>query len=242
MPDRKPTPDRRINLQPAHKLCLSCQNSQVSTAQSQLRIYCAAGHRSASADCPDYAGNGHQALLNAIKQRIRETQLNYRGRFNILQPDCHNCVQNCCTTPFLDRTPFYPEDALYYLLSDQPLPNISKSLKHCMFFNQGCTLPADLRPHVCIEYKCLYQHDAPLSEMGQFINYATIDLLAVVTGDYTGWRGEYTIENRPALKQRGFAAGKTFDRFDREWDPAFPTRDLYAIYDIRYSPDNHMRG
>jgi hypothetical protein len=241
MTDRNNGGARRKSLLTADKTCLSCRHSEITTARGQLQIYCQKNHLSNNGHCADYLDSGTSRLLLAIKERVRGAQQNYRGRFNILQPACDSCVQNCCTTPFLDRTPFYPEDALYYLLSDQPVPNVPKALKHCMFFNQGCTLPATLRPHVCIEYKCIYLNDGTLDELGNTINFATIDLLAVATRDFVGWRGEYTIENKAALKRRGFAAGKIYDRFDREWDPQNPLADLYRYYGVNIT-ENERRG
>jgi hypothetical protein len=223
---------RRKSLSPANKICLSCRHGEVSTARGRLRVFCEKKHTSADSDCPDYAESGTRPLLEAIKGHIQRAQLDYRTRFNEIHPDCFSCVQNCCSTPFLSRTPFYPEDEIYYLLRDQSLPNVPKGLKHCMFFNMGCTLPIDLRPHVCIEYKCIYQDDEPINSLGYIINYTTIDLLAVTTRDYSGWRGEYTIKDRPSLKHKGAVAGKIYDRFDREWDPKHPTRDLFALYEV----------
>ncbi|MEW6730127.1 MAG: hypothetical protein AB1489_02200 [Acidobacteriota bacterium] len=229
----------RSNLSPANKICLSCRQGEVSTERGRLCVFCHLGHTYADAGCPDYQDTGTATLLEAIQHRIHQTQLGYRKRFNEIHPDCFSCVQNCCTTPFLNRTPFYPEDAIYYLLRDQPLPQVPKGLKHCMFFQAGCTLPIDLRPHVCIEYKCIYQGDEEIDELARTINYATIDLLAVATRDYVGWRGEYTTENRPSLQRRGLLAGKTYDRFDREWDPQYPTRDLYVLYQVKSLPRDY---
>jgi hypothetical protein len=215
-----------------NKSCLSCRHSQVSTERNQLRIFCQRGYLENDGSCADYSDIGTSRLLDAIKTRIRQAQQRYRGRFNILQPDCSSCVQNCCTTPFLNRTPFYPEDGLYYLLCDQPVPNVPKGLKHCMFFHNGCSLPSDLRPHACIEYKCIYQQDQQIDNLGRVINYTTIDLLAVATREYQDWRGEYTTEDRPSLKQRGLKPGKIYDRFDREWQPTEPIKDLLIIYEV----------
>lgn len=232
MPEPKRTARRRLSLQPAHKICLSCQHSDISTERGQLRVLCNRGHERAEGDCRDYCDAGTSALLAAIARRIEDTQQAYRVRFNEIHPDCFGCVQNCCTTPFLSRTPFYPEDALYYILRDQPLPHVPKGLKHCMFFNRGCTLPVDLRPHVCIEYKCIYQDDARINALGQIINYATIDLLAVATRDYSGWRGQYTVADRASLKRKGLPADRIYDRFDREWDPQDPIGDLLVLYQV----------
>ena len=232
MPGTVKAGGRRKSLSSVNKICLSCRHGEVDTNRGRLRVLCHKGHLMAGSDCPDYSELGTRVLLEAIKDRVHRAQLDYRKRFNELHPDCFSCVQNCCTTPFLNRTPFYPEDEIYYLLRDQALPNVPKGLKHCMFFNMGCTLPIDLRPHVCIEYKCIYQDDERINELGYIINYTTIDLLAVSTRDYSGWRGEYTIESRPSLRRKGLASGKIYDRFDREWDPQHPTRDLFSLYEV----------
>ncbi len=217
---------------PAHKICLSCSYSEVSTERGQLRVFCQKEHKQAILECADYKDAGTSQLLLAIKEVVRQTQENYRTRFNQIPPNCISCVQNCCTTPFLDRTPFYPEDTIYYMLSDKVVPKVPKGLKHCMFFNQGCSLPIDLRPHVCIEYKCIYQHDGEIDKLAEITNQATIYLLAVATRDYSGWRGEYTIEDRPSLKQHGALPGKIYDRFNREWDPQNPIADLLILYKL----------
>lgn len=223
---------RRKSLMPAHKICLSCYYSQVSAERGQLRIFCQKEHRQATSECPDYVDSGASRLLIAIKDCLRQAQENYRKRFNLIPPNCVSCVQNCCTTPFLDRTPFYPEDVVYYMLCDEAVPKVPKGLKHCMFFNQGCSLPIDLRPHVCIEYKCIYQNDEDINQLAKITHQATIDLLAVTTKDYSGWRGEYTIEDRPSLKQHGGVAGKIYDRFNREWNPKKPMADLLILYKV----------
>jgi hypothetical protein len=116
------------------------------------------------------------------------------------------------------------------MLSDKAVPKVPKELKHCMFFNNGCTLPINLRPHVCIEYKCIYQNDTEINSLAATINQATIYLLAITTKDYAGWRGEYTIEDRPVLKEYGGIEGKIYDRFNREWDTQNPIKDLLELY------------
>lgn len=232
MSTRKPANNRRRKLAPAHKLCLSCRNGEVTTDRGQLRIFCQREHLQADSQCPDYSDAGTSRLLAAIAAQIRQAQSGYRGRFHILQPDCNQCVQNCCTTPFLDRTPFYPEDEIYYLLCDQIPPNIPKGLRHCIFFHNGCTLPNEFRPHVCVEYKCIYQNDIEIGNLAAVLHRATIDLLAVATGDFAGWRGDYNTENRASLKRRNFPPGIFFDRFDRPWDPEHPTKDLAELYGV----------
>jgi hypothetical protein len=229
LPTRK-TVSRRRSLAPPHKLCLSCQHGEVHTSQNRLRIYCAQEYRQATTNCPSYQNRGTQTLLAAIANYLQQLQRDYRQRFERLQPDCWHCVQNCCTTPFLTKTPFYPEDAIYYLLRDQPLPQVPMKLKHCMFFQRGCTLPLDLRPHVCIEYQCIYQNDITIKSLGGNSFQATIDLLAITTGDYQGWRGVYNTETWAELRERGYLAGRTYDRFYREWNPENPTQDLQLIY------------
>lgn len=221
---------RRKSLLPAVKLCLSCSYAETSVDRGQLRIFCGKNHSRADKDCADYDDAGTADLLEAIKERIAKVERAYRERFNRISPDCINCVQNCCSTPFLNKTPFYPEDAIYYMLSDQPVPNIPKGIKHCMFFNNGCTLSVDMRPHACIEYKCIYQADDQIDLFGRVINYTTIDLLAVVTRDYVGWRGVYKPEEHLSMQARGLQVGKVYDRFDREWDTEKPIQDLLLIY------------
>lgn len=215
---------------PPHKLCLSCKNAEVSTEKGRLRIFCACSHTSTPVDCPDYKEAGTRLLLEAIRDFVRDVQSSYRKRFSLLAPDCGSCVQNCCTTPFLDRTPFYPEDEIYYLLCDFPVPHIPAGLSHCIFFNNGCTLPSDLRPHVCVEYKCIYLDDARMQEYAKIINRATIDLLAVTTRQYEAWRGIYRPEHSAAMRKRGLVSGLIYDRFDRVWNPDEPLRDLMELY------------
>ncbi|MBI4853819.1 MAG: hypothetical protein HY819_18650 [Acidobacteria bacterium] len=221
---------RRKSLMPADKICLSCSYADVSTERSQLKIFCQKEFFQAGDNCSGYKGAGTKELLIAIKNKIQEAQENYRQRFNQIHPDCINCVQNCCTTPFLARTPFYPEDVIYYMLCDRVVPKVPKGLKHCMFFNQGCTLPTTLRPHVCIEYKCIYQDDIEINLLAEITNQATIYLLAVATRDFSGWRGEYTIEDKPSLKELGAVPGQVYDRFNRAWDINKPISDLLILY------------
>jgi hypothetical protein len=221
---------RRKSLLSTNKICLSCKYGEVSTERSQLKIFCQKELLEANENCPEYENSGTKELLLAIKNKVQETQETYRKRFNQLHPDCINCVQNCCTTPFLSRTPFYPEDVIYYMLCDRAVPKVPKGLKHCMFFNQGCTLPITLRPHVCIEYKCIYQNDTFINSLGEITNQATIDLLAVATRDFSGWRGEYTIEDKPSLKALGGIPNQIYDRFNRPWDVANPINDLLILY------------
>lgn len=221
---------RRKSLMPANKICLSCSYSQVATDRGKLRIFCQKEYKQATENCIDYSNNGTSHLLTAIKEKIIQVQESYRARFNQIHPNCFTCVQNCCTTPFLTHTPFYPEDVIYYMLSDKTVPKVPKELKHCMFFNNGCSLPINLRPHVCIEYKCIYQNDAEINSLATTINQATIYLLAITTEDYSGWRGEYTIEDRPILKELGGVEGKIYDRFNREWNTKTPIKDLLELY------------
>ncbi len=224
---------RRKSLMPANKICLSCSYAETSTERRQLQIFCQKQFLQADDSCPEYQDLGTKELLEAIKEKLQQAQEQYRKRFNEIHPDCINCVQNCCTTPFLNCTPFYPEDIIYYMLCDKVVPKIPKGLKHCMFFNQGCTLPMTLRPHVCIEYKCIYQNDSEINYLAEVTNQAIIYLLAVATKDFSGWRGQYTIEDKPSLKQLGAVAGQTHDRFNRRWDIENPIDDLLILYGCR---------
>jgi hypothetical protein len=121
---------------------------------------------------------------------MRKTQRGYRSVFNVVQPDCPNCTSNCCTRPNLRKTPFFGEDAIYYLLIGQPLPKIPSRVNHCIFFNQGCTLPSHLRPHACIEYKCPFVENPPqIDVLGDRLNRDVVYLLSVATLDHRRWRG-----------------------------------------------------
>jgi hypothetical protein len=210
--------------------CLSCPHAvvRVGSEREGLSIRCRMGHSSAIA-CPDYRDDGRKNLLLAIVDHIRRTQRGYRSVFNVMQPDCPNCTSNCCTRPNLKKTPFFGEDAIYYLLIGQPLPKIPKHANHCIFFDRGCTLSADLRPHACIEYKCPFVENPPrIDVLGERLHTDVVYLLAVATRDFVRWRGLY-----PVHDVRGGASGVVADRFENLWDPANPTADLEARYRVR---------
>ena len=150
-------------------------------------------------------------------------------RARATEPDCPNCKQNCCTRPFLQKTPFYGEDAIYYLLIGQPLPAIPAGVDHCIFFDAGCTLPSHLRPHVCIEYKCPFTPQPPqIDRLGERMGEDAIYLIAVATREYVEWRGAY-----PETDDDGRATGSTVDRFQNRWDPSEPLVDLEQRYGVR---------
>ena len=209
--------------------CLSCANGKVRIDGDHLKILCAKRHRSA-VGCPDAAEDARtNALMHAIVRRLRRTQLGYRKVFNVVQPDCPNCKQNCCTRPFLQKTPFYGEDAIYYLLIGQPLPKVPRGVDHCVFFDKGCTLPSHLRPHVCIEYKCPFVPQPPqIDVLGERLGQDAIYLIAVATREYVGWRGAYR-----ETDDDGRPTGWTTDRFQHRWDPADPLADLEARYGVK---------
>lgn len=218
---------RRVTVQEMTASCLSCTHGTVDMQGDRMKIYCAKRRRSA-VDCPDAVEDGRGELLRAIVRRVRRTQTSYRSVFNVIQPDCPNCTQNCCTRPFLQKTPFYGEDAIYYLLIGQPLPEIPDGVDHCIFFDQGCTLPSHLRPHVCIEYKCPFVENPPqIDTLGERMNEDTIYLIAVATRDYRGWRGVY-----PEKDANGRSTGRTLDRFQHAWNPKRPAADLRERYGV----------
>jgi hypothetical protein len=220
-------PLRRVSVKVPTGACLSCEYGEVNVEGDHLKVFCGRRHRSA-VDCPDYVDDGRSALLKAIVRRVRRTQTGYRSVFNVIQPDCPNCTQNCCTRPFLKKTPFYGEDAIYYLLIGQPLPTIPKGVDHCIFFDNGCTLPSHLRPHVCIEYKCPFVDNPPqIDVLGERMNEDTIYLIAVATQEYEDWRGAYDV-----MDDDGNATGEIVDRFDATWDPDDPLADLEVKYGV----------
>jgi hypothetical protein len=210
-------------------LCLSCPYSEVRVGSERqgLSIRCRKGRVSA-VDCPDYQDDGRARLLHAIVLNMRRTQRGYRSVFNVLQPDCPNCTSNCCTRPNLRKTPFFGEDAIYYLLIGQPLPKIPSRVNHCIFFDRGCTLPSHLRPHACIEYKCPFVDNPPqIDVLGERLNRDVVYLLAVATRDFRFWRGAYS-----ELDARGRTTGAIVDRFDNRWDPSDPMADLTSRYRV----------
>jgi len=221
-------------------LCLSCPYShiRVSGERNVLAIRCRKGHSSAVA-CPDYAEDGRSALLGAIVQHIRKTQRGYRTVFNIIQPDCPNCTSNCCTRPFLQKTPFYGEDAIYYLLIGEKIPPIPKGVAHCYFFDNGCTLLSPLRPQACIEYKWPFVEKPPkIDVLGDQLQQDVLYLLAVATKNFDQWRGRYE-----EVDVRGGLTGRTVDRFNVRWDPDDPLADLEIRYGVtRLDEDATHRG
>lgn len=220
-------PRRRTTVLEPTGECMSCVYGTVRVMGDRLKVSCAMRHKSA-VDCPDYVDDGRSELLHAIVRRVRRTQTGYRKVFNVIQPDCPNCTQNCCTRPFLKKTPFYGEDAIYYLLIGQKLPTIPKGVDHCIFFDKGCTLPSHLRPHVCIEYKCPFIENPPqIDVLGERMNEDTIYLIAVATQEYEDWRGAYDEQD-----DEGDSTGRTVDRFHHEWDPEEPLDDLRRRYGL----------
>jgi hypothetical protein len=219
---------RRVAVTEPTADCLTCENATVRVEGERLKIFCGLRHRSA-VGCPDVVEDARSTeLLKAIVRRVRRTQVGYRRVFNVIQPDCPNCKQNCCTRPFLKKTPFYGEDAIYYLLIGQPLPDVPRGADHCVFFDQGCTLPSHLRPHVCIEYKCPFVDNPPeIDTLGGRMSEDVIYLIAVATREYAGWRGVYRERD-----ERGRATGATVDRFQHQWDPDDPLADLEERYGL----------
>lgn len=218
---------RRVSVSTPAGSCLSCDNGTVTLDGARLKVFCARRHRHASG-CPDYSEDGRAGLLNAIVARIRKTQRTYRGVFRIIEPDCPNCRQNCCTQPFLNKTPFYGEDAIYYLLINQPLPSIPEGVDHCIFFDRGCTLPDHLRPHVCIEYKCPFIENPPqIDTLGEQMEEDVTYLIAVATQQFVEWRGVY-----PEQDETGATTGRMLDRHGAEWDPSDPMADLFGRYGV----------
>lgn len=218
---------RRTTVTEPTSSCLSCSNGTVRILGDKLKILCAARHRSA-VGCADYDEDGRAEILHAIVGRVRRTQTGYRKVFNVIQPDCPNCTQNCCTRPFLKKTPFYGEDAIYYLLIGQPLPKVPEGVDHCIFFDNGCTLASHLRPHVCIEYKCPFVDNPPqIDTLGERMSEDTIYLIAVATQEYEEWRGAYVAE-----REDGEPSDAIVDRFDNGWDPDDPLADLRARYGL----------
>lgn len=207
---------------------MSCANATVRVESNEpLKVWCSRGRASAVA-CPDQVETGTSALLQAIVRDMRKTQTGYRTVFNVVEPDCPNCTHNCCVQPFLNKTPFYGEDAIYYLLIGQQLPNIPRNADHCIFFDRGCSLPAHLRPHVCIEYACPFVESPPkMDELGRRLNEGAIYLLAVATGEFADWRG--AVED---VDERGEMSGLMVDRFGNRWDPNDPLADLYERYGV----------
>jgi hypothetical protein len=167
---------------------------------------------------------------------MRATQRGYRSVFDVIQPDCPNCTSNCCTRPNLRKTPFFGEDAIYYLLIGQPLPRIPKRVDHCVFFDAGCTLPGHLRPHACIEYTCPFVDNPPrIDVLGERLHRDVVYLLAVATREFVRWRGAY-----PETDSDGEATGFVVDRFGDRWDPADPAADLEVRY--RVAGSGRKRG
>ena len=217
---------RRVVVKQLTASCLSCAHGTVKVENEGLKVFCAKRHTSAVA-CPDAQEDGRAELMHAIVSRVRRTQTGYRKVFNVVQPDCPNCKENCCTRPFLPKTPFYGEDQIYYLLIGQPLPSIPKGVDHCIFFNQGCTLPSHLRPHVCIEYKCPFTPQPPeIDTLGERMTQDTIYLITVATKDMN-WRGTY-----PQKDEHGRRTRRVVDRFKREWNPSDPLGDLREKYGV----------
>ena len=222
-----PGPTRRVAVKQLAAECLSCQHGTVRMEGEQIKVLCANRHRLAAA-CPDYVDDGRSRLLHAIVRRVRRTESGYRKVFNVVQPDCPNCTSNCCTRPFLQKTPFYGEDTMYYLLIGQPLPDIPKGVDHCIFFSNGCTLESHLRPHVCIEYKCPFtEQPKQIDVLGDRLKQDTIYLISVATRKYESWRGVYKERDK-----NGTPTGRIVDRFETVWNPEDPLADLFVRYGL----------
>lgn len=220
----RPTPVR----EPAAG-CMSCAHATVRVLGERegLKVGCALGHRS-GVGCPDQAECGSGDLLRAIVGHMRRVQKGYRKTFDVVEPDCPNCVSNCCTKPNLNKTPFFGEDAIYYLLIGQPLPKIPRGIDHCVFFDVGCTLPSHLRPHVCIEYRCPFIENPPeLDALGDAMSEDAIYLIAVATREHAKWRGAY-----PVVDADGRTTGLATDRFGNTWNPDDPLEDLRRRYGL----------
>lgn len=210
-------------------LCLSCEHAVVRLPSERdgLVIRCSKG-RTSGVDCPEHEADGTEPLMRAIVRKMRRTQTGYRKVFNVIQPDCPNCTASCCTQPFLNKTPFFGEDEIYYLLIGQPLPDIPDGIDHCMFFDNGCTLAPHLRPHVCIEYKCPFvESPKQIDRLGESLEQDTIFLIAAATGEYTEWRGVY-----PETDDNGRKTGASIDRFGIRYDPEHPAADVYERYGV----------
>jgi hypothetical protein len=209
--------------------CLSCKHAKtrLPSEREGLVIKCMKGQTS-GVDCPTFTSDGTEPLLGSIVKSMRKTQTGYRKVFNVIQPDCPNCTASCCTQPFLNKTPFFGEDEIYYLMIGQPLPDIPKGVDHCVFFDNGCTLEPHLRPHACIEYKCPFiENPKRIDTLGEQLERDTIYLIAVATKEYLAWRGEY-----PVKDSRGKETGETVDRFGAPYDPKDPAADLYRRYNV----------
>jgi hypothetical protein len=218
---------------------MSCEHAKVRIPgeRTGLKVWCARGRSSAVA-CPEYRDDGTSELLRAIVRHMRRTQTGYRQVFNAVEPDCPNCTQNCCMQPFLNKTPFYGEDAIYYLLIGQPLPDVPKGVDHCVFFANGCTLPPHLRPHVCIEFECPFIESPPaIDRLGTRMRQDTVYLIAVATKEFEDWRGVYEQKDRS-----GALTGVILDRFDNPWDPKQPTADLRVRYGLDRAPGARRRA
>jgi hypothetical protein len=210
-------------------LCLSCENAVVRLPSERegLVIKCTR-KRTSGVDCPEHESDGTEPLMHAIVRNMRKTQTGYRKVFNVIQPDCPNCTASCCTQPFLNKTPFFGEDEIYYLIIGQPLPDIPKGTDHCIFFYNGCTLEPHLRPHVCIEYKCPFIESPPqIDRLGDRLERDTIYLIAVASKEYSDWRGQYD-----ETDDQGRKTGATVDRFGARYDPEAPAADLYERYRV----------
>ena len=209
--------------------CLSCKHARIRLhgEREGMVIHCRKGQTS-GVSCPAFESDGTEPLMQSIVKSMRRTQTGYRKVFNIIQPDCPNCTASCCTQPFLNKTPFFGEDEIYYLLIGQPLPDIPKGIDHCVFFDKGCTLEPHLRPHVCIEYKCPFiENPKRIDTLGDRLEKDTIYLIAVATKEYLAWRGSYPVTN-----EKGKETGGTVDRFGVAYDPDDPSADLYTRYNV----------
>lgn len=129
----------------------------------------------------------HPQYSRLYKRYVKERQRIWKGLreyFDKLNC-CSTCTSCCCGSfdSYLDW-----RDHLYRVLTNQSLPNItfqslSKIIKEnlegnkrtlCMYLTpKGCCLPYDIRPDVCVSYKCDKQ-EAELKKLKLFTKYEVL--------------------------------------------------------------------